>query len=195
LQPGSYDLKAELQGFATVDVASLTITIGLQLRQDLKMQLQSLQETVTVTGESPVIEVTRTEVAQVITQQQIDTLPMADRQPASLVLLLPGTNMDNTQVRRSQANIGAGQINNQMNAYFVDGAENRSPNSGQQHAEMPQLAVREFKVNIAQASAEHGGNVAGLVSTVTRSGTNRFSGEALDYFRTKALTAINRDQE
>ena len=59
LQPGTYELKAELQGFATVDVASLTVTIGLQLRQDLKMQLQNLQETVTVTGEAPVIEVTR----------------------------------------------------------------------------------------------------------------------------------------
>ena len=100
LQPGTYALKAELQGFAAVDVERLTVTIGLQLQQDLKMQLQNLQETVTVTGEAPVIEVTRTEVAQVITQEQIETLPMADRQPASLVLLLPGTNMDNTQVRR-----------------------------------------------------------------------------------------------
>src|SRR5580765_6558939 len=194
LQSGTYELKAELQGFATVSVERLTITIGLALRQDIKMQLQSLQETVTVTGEAPVIEVTKAEVAQVITQQQIDTLPMADRQPASLVLLLPGTNMDNTQVRRSQANIGAGQINNQMNAYFVDGAENRSPNSGQQHAEMPQLAIQEFRVNIAQASAEHGGNVAGLVSTVTKSGTNRFSGEALEFFKDKSLNAITADQ-
>jgi hypothetical protein len=195
LQPGAYELRAELQGFAAVAVDRLVITIGLQLQQDLKMQVQNLQETVTVTGEAPVIEVTKAEVAQVITQEQIDTLPMADRQPASLVLLLPGTNMDNTQVRRSQANIGAGQINNQMNAYFVDGAENRSPNSGQQHAEMPQLAIREFRVNIAQASAEHGGNVAGLVSTVTRSGTNRFSGEVLEYIKDKSLSAITRDQE
>ena len=195
LQPGTYELKAELQGFATVDVERLVITIGLVVRQDLKMQLQNLQETVTVTGEAPVIEVTKAEVAQVITQEQIDTLPMADRQPASLVLLLPGTNMDNTQVRRSQANIGAGQINNQMNAYFVDGAENRSPNSGQQHAEMPQLAIREFRVNIAQASAEHGGNVAGLVSTVTKSGTNQLHGEALEYFKDRSLNAITRDQE
>jgi hypothetical protein len=194
LPSGTYELKAELQGFATVDVERLTIVIGLALKQDIKMQLQSLQETVTVTGEAPVIEVTKAEVAQVITQQQIDTLPMADRQPASLVLLLPGTNMDNTQVRRSQANIGAGQINNQMNAYFVDGSENRSPNSGQQHAEMPQLAIQEFRVNIAQASAEHGGNVAGLVSTVTKSGTNRFSGEALEYLKDKSLNAITADQ-
>ena len=195
LQPGTYALKAELQGFATVDVERLTINIGVQLQQDLKMQLQSLQETVTVTGEAPVIEVTRTEVAQVITQEQIDTLPMADRQPASLVLLLPGTNMDNTQVRRSQANIGAGGINNQMNAYFLDGASNWSTNSGQQHAEMPQNAIREFRVNVAQASAEHGGNVAGLVSIVTRSGTNRFSGEALEYFKNQNMQARDKNAE
>jgi len=193
LQPAVYDLKAELPGFATVAVDRLTVTIGLQLQQDIKMQVQNLQETVTVTGEAPVIEVTRTEVAQVITQEQIDTLPMADRQPASLVLLLPGTNMDNTQVRRAQANIGAGGINNQMNAYFLDGSSNWSTNSGQQHAEMPQLAIREFRVNVAQASAEHGGNVAGLVSIVTRSGTNRFSGEALEYFKNQRLMARDKN--
>ena len=195
LQPGTYALKAELQGFANVDVERLTINIGVQLQQDIKMQLQNLQETVTVTGEAPVIEVTRTEVAQVITQEQIDTLPMADRQPASLVLLLPGTNMDNTQVRRSQANIGAGGINNQMNAYFLDGASNWSTNSGQQHAEMPQNAIREFRVNVAQASAEHGGNVAGLVSIVTRSGTNRFSGEALEYFKNQSMQQRDKNAE
>jgi len=82
-----------------------------------------------------------------------------------------------------------------MNAYFVDGASNWSTNSGQQHAEMPMMAVREFRVNVAQASAEHGGNVAGLVSTVTRSGTNQFNGELLEYFRDTSLNAITRDQE
>ncbi len=195
LQSAVYDLKAELPGFATVDVERMTITIGLQLKQDIKMQVQSLQETVTVSGVAPVIEVTRTEVAQVITQEQIDTLPMIDRQPASLVLLLPGTNMDNTQVRRAQANIGAGGINNQMNAYFLDGSANWSTNSGQQHAEMPQLAIREFRVNVAQASAEHGGNVAGLVSIVTRSGTNRVSGEVLEFFKNQNFQARDRNAE
>ena len=192
--PGRYELVAELAGFANAQVREITVTIGQSLERDVAMSLQALQESVTVTAEAPVIEITRTDVAQVITQEQIETLPMSDRTPASLVLLLPGTNMDNTQVRRAQANIGAGGINNQMNAYFVDGASNWSTNSGQQHAEMPQLAVREFRVNVAQASAEHGGNVAGLVSTVTRSGTNQFSGEVLEYFRDKSLNAITRDQ-
>ena len=195
LSPGTYTLTSELQGFGTVTVERLEVTIGLEIRQEVRMQVQSLSETVTVTAEAPVIEVTRAEVAQVITQEQIDTLPMSDRTPATLVLLLPGTNMDNTQVRRAQANIGAGGINNQMNAYFVDGAANWSTNSGQQHAEMPQLAIREFRVNVAQASAEHGGNVAGLVSTVTRTGTNVFHGDALLYLKDKSLNAITRDQE
>jgi hypothetical protein len=194
LPSGRYDMTAELAGFANAEVRDITITIGLALQRDLTMSLQTLQESVTVTAEAPVIEITRTDVAQVITQEQIDTLPAYERQPAGLVLLLPGTNMDNTQVRRAQANIGAGGINNQMNAYFVDGASNWSTNSGQQHAEMPMVAVREFRVNIAQASAEHGGNVAGLVSTVTRSGTNRFSGEVFEYFRDEKLNAITRDQ-
>lgn len=194
VQPGRFTLTTELPGFANAEVRDIAVTMGLALQRDLTMSLQTLQESVTVTAEAPVIEITTTDVAQVITQEQIDTLPMSDRQPASLVLLLPGTNMDNTQVRRAQANIGAGGVNNQMNAYFVDGASNWSTNSGQQHAEMPQMAVREFRVNVAQASAEHGGNVAGLVSTVTRSGTNRFSGEALEYFRDTSLNAITRDQ-
>ena len=196
LQPGAYELKAELQGFATVAVDRLTLTIGSAAAagpQDAACR--TCRRPSPCTGVAPVIEVTRTEVAQVITQEQIDTLPMADRQPASLVLLLPGTNMDNTQVRRAQANIGAGGINNQMNAYFLDGSSNWSTNSGQQHAEMPQLAIREFRVNVAQASAEHGGNVAGLVSIVTRSGTNRFSGEALEYFKNQSLQARDKNAE
>ena len=72
------------------------------------MALQTVQETVTVTAEAPVVETTRSEVASVVTQEQIESLPIANRQPISLALLLPGTSMDMTSVRRAQANIGAG---------------------------------------------------------------------------------------
>jgi len=71
LPPGRYDLVAELQGFSTVDVAGLTLTIGLEVQQNLKLGIQALEETVTVTGVTPTVEVTKTEVATVITQQQI----------------------------------------------------------------------------------------------------------------------------
>jgi hypothetical protein len=190
LQPGRYELSAELQGFATTQITDITITIGLELQRDLALALQALQETVTVTGEAPVVETTRTEVASVVTQDQIESLPIADRQPISLALLLPGTSMDMTSARRSQANIGAGGSANTMNLYHVDGGMNMSNNSGQQHLEVPQSAIREFRVNISQSSAEYGA-VGGVVLTATKAGTNRFSGELFEFFRDKSLNALD----
>jgi Carboxypeptidase regulatory-like domain len=194
LLPGKYDLTAELSGFANAEAKDLTITIGLELRRDLTMALQGLQETLTVTGEAPVVETTQTEVASVVTQEQIESLPIANRQPISLALLLPGTSMDQTSVRRAQANVGAGGSANTMSIYHVDGGMNMSNNSGQQHLEVPQSAIREFKVNVSQSSAEFGA-VGGVVLTATKSGTNRFSGEVFEYFRDKSLNAMDKFEE
>src|SRR2546426_4851469 len=121
LPPGRYDLIGELSGFANAEVKALTITIGLELRRDITMALQGVQETLTVTGEAPIVETTRTEVAAVVTQEQIDSLPLANRQPISLALLLPGTSMDSTSVRRAQPAVGAGGASHNMKVYYVDG--------------------------------------------------------------------------
>ncbi|OFW51397.1 MAG: hypothetical protein A3G77_06650 [Acidobacteria bacterium RIFCSPLOWO2_12_FULL_68_19] len=190
LQPGRYELRAELTGFAAAEVRDIVITIGLNLQRDVTMGLQALQETVSVTAEAPVVETTQTEVASVITQEQIESLPIANRQPISLALLLPGTSMDATTARRSQANIGAGGASNQMSIYHVDGGMNMSNNSGQQHLEVPQSAIREFKVNVSQASAEFGA-IGGVVLTATKSGTNQFHGEAFEFFRDKSLNTFD----
>jgi len=191
LPPGRYQLTAELQGFANSE-STVTITIGLEIQRDLTMAPQGLQETVTVTGESPVVETTRTEVAALITQEQIESLPLANRLPISLALLLPGTSMNNLSGRRPTATIGAGGGNGgQMNLYYADGGMNMSNNSGQQHLEVPQSAIREFKVNISQGSAEFNA-VGGVVQVATKSGTNRFSGEAFEFFRDKSLNAYDK---
>ena len=193
LPPGRYELSSELPGFSNAQLKDLTLTINLELRRDLTMVLQGVQESVTVTGEAPVIETTSTEVASVVTQEQIDSLPISGRQPTSLALLLPGTTMDTTTVRRSQASVGAGGSSNVNNMYYVDGGNNMQYNSGQQFLEVPQSAIREFKVNINQSSAQYGA-VGGVLLTATKSGTNRFSGEAFEYFRDKRLNAFDKFQ-
>ena len=193
LPPGRYELSSELPGFASGLLKDLTLTINLELRRDLTMALQGVQESVTVTGQAPVIETTSTEVASVVTQEQIDSLPISGRQPTSLALLLPGTTMDTTTVRRSQASVGAGGSSNVSNMYYVDGGNNMLYNSGQQFLEVPQSAIREFKVNINQSSAQYGA-IGGVLLTATNSGTNRFSGEAFEYFRDKRLNAFDKFQ-
>jgi hypothetical protein len=190
LPPGKYDLKAELPGFAPVEVRNTTLTIGLEVRQDLTMTVQALQEAVTVTAQAPVIETTRSEVAQVVTQQQIDTLPVNTRQTLTLALLVPGTSTDESRPRRVSVSVGAGG-DVKSSSFMVDGVSNQQTTSGDPRQDFPQGAIREFKVNVSQAKAEFGGTTGGVVTLVTKSGTNAFTGEAFEYFRDKSLNRMN----
>jgi hypothetical protein len=194
LVPGRYGLGTELSGFSTSEINDIAITVGLELRRDITMAVQGVQETLAVTGNASVIETTSTAVAAVVTQEQIDSLPIANRQPIGLALLLPGTSMDTTTVRRSQASVGAGGSSNVNNMYYLDGGFNLTPLIGQQALEVPQSAIREFRVNINQASAQYGA-VGGVLLIATKSGTNRFTGEAFEFFRDKSLNAFDELQQ
>jgi hypothetical protein len=191
LPPGRHELNAELSGFSPVRVKDLTLRIGLELRQDIKMSIESLQETVTVTGQAPVVETTKSDVSGIVTQDQIDTLPVNSRQTLQLSLLMPGTSEDATRPRKVNANVGAGgQFFS--SAYLVDGVSNQEVSAGEPRQDFPQGAIREFKVNVSQASAEYGGSTGGVVTIVTKSGTNAYSGEVFEYFRDKSLNAMNK---
>jgi hypothetical protein len=190
LLPGRYDMKGELQGFAPTDVTGFTLTIGLALQMDLAMQLQSVQESVTVTAEATVVETTQTEVSTVVTQEQIEMLPIPNRQAGSLALLLPGTQLP-TGTRRARPTVGAGGANPNLTTSYVDGGQNQIYNSGQEFLEVPQSGIREFRVNISGSSAQYSA-IGGVVLTATKSGTNQFHGEAFEFFRDTSLNAMDR---
>jgi carboxypeptidase family protein len=188
--PGTYDLKAELSGFAPAEVKGLTLTIGAEVASNLTLQLEGMQESLTVTGQSPVVETTKTDVSGIVSQQQIDTLPIATREPVALALLMPGTSQDATRVRKFNANVGAGAMTN-AGSFLIDGVWNKEPCTGEPRQDFPQAAIREFKVNVSQSTAEYGWTSSGAVTMETKSGTNLISGEAFEYYRSKALNAMN----
>jgi hypothetical protein len=190
LQPGRYSLRAELSGFAPAEVTNLTLTIGLAVQQNLTMSLQGISEALTVTAQAPVVETTTTEVATVVTQEQIEMLPIANRQAGSLALLLPGTQLP-TGTRRARPTVGAGGANPNLTTSYVDGGQNQIYNSGQEFLEVPQSGIREFRVNISGSSAQYSA-VGGVVLTATKSGTNQFHGEAFEFFRDTSLNAMDR---
>jgi Lhr-like helicase len=190
LLPGRYSLRAELDGFAPTEVPNLTLTIGLVAQSNLTMALRTLQESVTVTAEAPVVETTQTEVAAVVTQEQIEWLPTANRQAGSLALLLPGTQMP-TGTRRARPTVGAGGANANLTTSYVDGGQNQIYNSGQEFLEVPTSGIREFRVNISGASAQYSA-IGGVVLTATKSGTNQFHGEAFEFFRDTSLNAMDK---
>ena len=191
LAPGRYDLRAELQGFGAVEVMEITLTIDGEVVRNVTMQVQGVQESVSVTAQAPVVETTRSEVSGVVTQEQMQMLPLDSRQPIGLALLLPGTSQDAVRPRKFNANIGAGAFTH-GSALLVDGMWNKEGNTGEPRQDFPQAAIREFRVYVSQAPAEFGWTAGGAVSFATKSGTNLWSGEVFEFFRNKSLNTLNK---
>ena len=194
LPPGRYALHAELQGFGDADVTDLVVTIGSELTRDVRLQVEGLQESVSVTAEAPIVETTRSEVSGVVTQEQMQMLPLDSRQPIGLALLLPGTSQDAVRPRKFNAHVGAGGFTF-GSALLVDGMWNKEGNTGEPRQDFPQAAIREFRVYVSQAPAEFGWTAGGAVSFATKSGTNLWTGEVFEYFRNKGMNTLNKFEE
>lgn len=192
--PGRYRMTAELSGFASKETGDIQVTIGLAVTQDFTLGIQTVQESVTVTGEAPTVDTTKSEVAGVVTQQQIQTLPVNSRQFLNLALLMPGTSQDAARSFYNNVTIGAG-TSFYSNGFLVDGVNNTWAEEGEPRQNFPQGAVQEFKVNTSGFPAEFGLATGGLVQIVTKSGSNRWSGEGFEYFRDKSLNALNKFEE
>jgi hypothetical protein len=188
LPPGRYEMQAELQSFGTARVTDIILQVGTELLRNVTLQLTGLQESVSVTADAPLIATSKVEVSGVVTQEQMQMLPLASRQPMDLTLLMPGTNQDAVRARRANANVGAGAFTNGT-AMLVDGVGNKETNTGDPRQDFPQAAVREFKVFLSQSPAQYGWTAGGVVSLVTKSGTNLFTGEIFEYFRHKSLNS------
>jgi hypothetical protein len=189
LGPGQYQLRAELTGFATQESKDITITIGLELRRDFVMKLQSVAETIIVTADAPVVDVTKAEVAGLVSKQQIESLPINSRQYLSLALLVPGTTVDATRSFFSTVNAG-GSMTFNGTGNVVDGMINNWVEDGEPRQDLPEDAVEEFKVSNSQYKAEFGLATGGVVQVVTKSGANLFHGDGFEYFRDKSLNAL-----
>ena len=188
LGPGRYTARIELPGFGAVEAHDLIITIGLELKQDFTMRVQNMTETVNVTAQAPMVDTSKAEVAGVITQLQMEVLPINSRQYLSLALLMPGTSLDATRSFFPTVNIG-GSLTFNSTTNMVDGMYNVWVEDGEPRQSLPEDAVEQFKVSNAQYKSEFGLATGGVLQVVTKSGTNAAHGTAFEYFRDKALNA------
>src|SRR5258708_17632280 len=113
----------------------------------------------------------------VVTQHQIDTLPVNTRQYPSLALLMPGTTQDASRTFYNNVEIGGGG-RFYANGFTGDGVTNTWAEQGQPRQNFPQGAVHELRVNTNQVNAEQRLAMGGVVNIVTKSGTNQFHGAA-----------------
>jgi hypothetical protein len=189
---GTYELEAQLQGFAGIKRSGLRLQVGETLTVPIGLKVAAVQETVTVSAETPPVEVSRSLSANTINEQAIASLPINGRRFQDFVLLTPGAVVEN---QRGGTAIGGQRGINA--SYAIDGASYDNPFfggiKGGERSNLAytisQEAIQEFQVSNAGYSAEFGRSGGGVVNAVTKTGTNEMHGSAFWYFRNEGLQA------
>src|SRR5499427_2417027 len=190
LTPGRYSVSTELSGFSTETRPDIILIIDQTAIIHFVLKPAAVSETVTVTGESPIVDVTRSDVSTSVSTQQIQDLPVASRRWIDLAMLTPGTSQDNIRgfFYRGNVNVGAG-TREYSNGLLVDGVNNTWAEMGEPRQNFAMDSIQEFKVSTSTYKAEYGLATGGLVTVVTKSGTNQVRGSGLLFFRDASLTA------
>lgn len=190
LQPAPYEIAAELAGF-TRRARQLTLTVGAEATADFQMGVATLEETVTVVGDSPLVEVSRAQPSSVVVGEQVASMPVLDRNFLTLAQLLPGSAPDQRPNRFSTTKFGGSA--DQRNAYttLIDGGDIDDAIQGNPTINMSQDAVQEFKVFRNQFDAQYGNALSAVVTVVTKSGTNDLHGTGFYFGRDDMLNARN----
>jgi hypothetical protein len=187
LTPGTYTLTVELSGFKKMVREGIEVRIGDKLAVDATLDVGRVEETVSVTAESPLLETRSGSAGQVIGEKQISLMPLSDGNPFALARLVPGVAYTgDLKFSRPFDNAGTSAINADGstggNEFTLDGSPNMA--SGRRVAFVPPAgAVSEFKVSTASFDASEGHTAGAMVNVTLKSGTNRIKGEAYEYMR------------
>ncbi len=188
---GQYRVQVELTGFATEVRQGLRFNAGQNVLLNFSMKLSTVQETITVAGDAPIVQSTSSEVASTIDRQAFENLPVKERNYFRLLTL--DSNVVARGTGSNAVNVGGGEVWNF--GTYVDGTNNHSKWLTLQRA--PQLGssgfaletVKEVQLITNQFSAEFGGHSAGVASMITKSGTNDLTGSAFAMVRPGDLDA------
>ena len=206
LTPGIYSVTVEATGFKAVIANNNVVQIQKTTRVDLTLSPGAVTQQVTVTGQSPLVESTTSDIGTIIDTQQINNLPVNGRLFQTLMFLAPGTTpaawgdqIENPAAAGSTAPGGGGggtysSVNGfpfQGNLYLVDGVMNVEPQNAYITIAIPFAMIAEMKMETSNPTAEYGTFGGAVVNLTTKTGTNRFHGQVFEYLRNTAFNAAD----
>src|SRR5271165_332804 len=194
LVPGEYKIRVEGgTNFAPYEDPSFQVRVGQEAVLNVKLELGTQTQTVTVSSESLPIETTRSESAQTVEERQIDNLPINGRNYINFTLTNSQTTRDVSPTIGPAPNSGLNLsgARARSNMVSVDGADAGDNSVNGIRSTVSQEAVQEFQMILSNYNAEYGRATGGVVNIVTKSGGNDFHGDAFGYFRNKAFQARN----
>jgi len=199
LPPGEYELRAEIAGFKPHVRPDVGLAVAQSLTLNITLQVGDVAIVDVVTGKTPLVNTGSSELSYLVTSGQIEQIPLNGRNYTDLALLQPGVNAFPHRDGGSVVAHGLGMsINGQdprSNVYLLDGTlQNDFTNGPAGSAAGTALGldtIREFRVEANAYSAEFGRSSGGQVNVLTKSGTNRFAGNAFEFHRNEAFDARN----
>lgn len=199
LLAGQYRVAVEAPGFKRLVRDGIDLRVGDRVTLNLGLEVGGVQETVSVTGEAPLLEVSTASSGQVIDRRRIAELPLAEGNPLTLIRITPGIAVANNNLNSGSALSSSGPSAFEANGspggneFTLDGSPNTADRAGNGSARVgmqpPPDAVEEFKVVTASFDAQQGRTAGASVDVSVRSGTNELHGTLYHFFRNDALAA------
>jgi outer membrane receptor protein involved in Fe transport len=205
---GPYTVTVEAAGFEKLQRAGLTLTVTEEAHLDLRLSVGTSQQTVEVKADVPLLNTGNSTLGRTVSNVEIDNLPLVDRNVYTLLDLTPGVQNNNAAGTGGNGGVinplgypeqhvkingssdsGVGQV-----SYYLDGGSNMTGVRNTGNPLPNPDAIREFSVQTNNYSAEYGRNSSGVVTVLTKSGTNQFHGSAFEFFRDRNFNATIHNQ-
>ncbi|MDQ2746002.1 MAG: TonB-dependent receptor [Acidobacteriota bacterium] len=197
LPPGIYKVETTaLQGFAASTYENIKVTVGAKATLEVALSVSGSVNVVDVNAEGQGVETTRTSISTTVEERRVINLPTNGRNFLDFVTLTPGIVRDPTRA----GDLAVGGQKGTLNSLQIDGTSSDNTffgqssgriGSGRAPSQFSIDTVKEFQVNQNGFSAEFGRAAGAVINVVTKSGTNRFTGSAFEYFRDESLNARN----
>src|SRR2546426_680623 len=199
LAPGKYETRATLQGFRTGVQTGIALEVAQQAGLNMVLKVGTTEETITVSGESPLVETRSSALSAIVLEKTIEELPLNGRNYIMLATLQPGIVQFTEKLSTSPAQRGVSLNINGMggrsNSFLIDGANMRG------YAGMATVTaadstlgvetIQEFRVVTNAFSADYGRVMGGVINIATKSGTNVLHGSGFEFFRNSKMDARN----
>lgn len=197
LPPGRYRLETSAaQGFGTSKYENIQVTVGAKTFLQITLSAGGSVNIVDVSADGQSVETTRTSVSSTVDERRVINLPTNGRNFLDFATLTPGVVRDPTR----SGDLAVGGQKGTLNSLQIDGASSDNTffgqssgrvGSGRAPSQFSVDTVKEFQVNQNGFSAEYGRAAGAVINVVTKSGTNRFTGSAFEYFRDESLNSMN----
>ncbi|MEP6770104.1 MAG: TonB-dependent receptor [Acidobacteriota bacterium] len=192
----TYMVTAQLTGFKTVEQTGVELNVATTRSLNFNMSLATATAAVTVTAETPLVR-NEASIGAVVSEKELKSLPLNGRQFANVAVLAPGTslayNTDPTKPGQLTVALNGG-IGRNVN-YVSDGGDNTDDTIGGALQNFSLDSVQEFNIQTQQYKAEYGRSTGGVLTVVTKTGTNDFHGNGFGFFRDKGLNSETESEK